>query len=159
MAYYGRGENRIKNPYNLSEMYDSYTDKHQDNPLYNVDRKRFYDLCSEFYKKVVDGIMYEGRDFKTLYSVGDIYIKKYRPELEDVKKRTSFIDWANTAKLGKIVYHLNEHSNGFKFTIKWKKKKNVIRYVEIYKFVPTRAFKRNLASVIKNKENDYLEKD
>lgn len=157
--YFGRTQNRIQNPYNLSDMYESYAESHSGNPLYLVEKQRFYDLCSEYYKAVVDKIIYEDKVFKMPFSVGEINIQKYKPELEDVKKRTSFIDWKNTAKVGKIVYHLNEHSNGFKFTIKWKKKKNVIRYVEIYKFVPTRNFKRTLAKVIKNKESDFFEKD
>lgn len=157
--YHSRTKNRIQNPYNLSDMYDKYVEDHEDNPLYLVDRQRFYDLCAEYYLAVVENIIYHDKIFKMPFSVGEIYIRKYKPELEDVKKRTSFIDWKNTAKLGKIVYHLNEHSNGFKFTIKWRKKKNVIRYVEIYKFVPTRYFKRTLAKAIKNKESDYFEKD
>lgn len=157
--YYARGKNRIENPYNLSDMYVKFSEENEDNPLYNVDRDLFYTLCSEFYQKIVEGIIYKDKEFKTPFSVGSIYVQKYQPDFEDIKTRTSFIDWKNTAKLGKIVYHLNEHSNGFKFTIKWKKKRNIIRYIEIYKFVPTRMFKRTLAKVIKNRENDFLEKD
>jgi len=157
--YFSRSENRIKNPYNFSDMYIKYEKEHEDNPVYNVNKDMFYTLCSEFYKEVVQKIINEDKEFKMPYSVGNIYIRKYQPDITDVKKRTSFIDWKNTAKLGKLVYHLNEHTNGFKFTIKWKKKQKVIRYIEIYKFVPTRMFKRSLAYVIKTKGNDYLEKD
>lgn len=157
--YFGRGKNRVQSPYNLSDMYIKYAEEHKDNPIYDVDKELFYALCSEFYEQVVEKIVKEDKDFNMPFSVGSLYIRKYQPEMSDIKKRTSFIDWKNTAKLGKIVYHLNEHTNGFKFTIKWKKKQNVIRYVEIYKFVPTRNFKRTLAHVIKTKGNDYLEKD
>ena len=156
--FYRRGENRIKNPYNLSDMYVRYKEEHQDNPVYDVEKQLFYDICSEFYKEVVDQIIFKDKEFKMPFSVGEIYIRKYAPELEDVKTRTSFIDWKNTAALGKIVYHLNEHSNGFKFVIKWRKVRNQIRYVDIYKFVPTRTFKRTLAMAIKTRTSDYTEK-
>lgn len=157
--YFGRSENRIKNPYNLSDMYKAYADDNKGNVLYLIDKNKFYDICSEYYNEVVKSILYDGKEFKMPFSIGEIYIRKYKPQLSDIKKRTSFIDWKNTAKLGKIVYHLNEHSDGFKYTIKWKKKKNMIRYIDIYKFVPTRNFKRTLASIIKNKESDYFEID
>ena len=152
-------KNRIPNPYNLKDIYERYEEKHKDNPVYQVNRKWFYDICDEFYSKVVDKILLEGKEFNMPYSLGSIYVLKYKPELSDIKKRTSFIDWEKTHKLGRYVYHLNEHTNGYKYTIRWTKKKKVLKYIEIYKFVGTRAFKRRLASIIKNKEFDYLERD
>ena len=157
--HYGRGENRIKDLYNMSDMYKQYKEEHADNPLYEVDNKTFYAICSEFNSAVVDAILRDGKKFIMPYSIGSIHISKYKPKLEDIRKRTSFIDWQNTAKLGKIVYHLNEHSDGFKYNIKWEKKKNVLRYIDIYKFVPTREFKRTLARLIKSRETDYFENE
>ncbi|HKL12807.1 MAG TPA: hypothetical protein VJ907_04300 [Halanaerobiales bacterium] len=151
--------NRIQNPYNLKDMYEKYEETHKDNPVYEVSREWFYDICDEFYTKVVEHILEKGKEFQMPYSLGSINVIKYKPELSDIKKRLSFIDWNNTYKLGKYVYHLNEHTNGYKYTIKWSKKKNMIKYVDIYKFVGTRRFKRRLAAIIKNKEFDYLEID
>ena len=57
--------------------------------------------------------------------------------------------------LEKLIYHLNEHSNYYKFRYYWSKIEMLIPNRSKYQFVASRANKRELAQIIKNNERDY----
>jgi hypothetical protein len=65
--------------------------------------------------------------------------------------------YAETKKVGKIVYHLNEHSNFYKYRYYWNKHNMLNHNKTMYQLIMTRDNKRRLAQIIKNKERDYLE--
>ena len=67
------------------------------------------------------------------------------------------IDYHESKVQGKIVYFLNEHSDYYKFRFLWSKKNSLLINKTRYQFVATRANKRRLAQIIKNKEHDYIE--
>jgi hypothetical protein len=114
MAFFGRGKNKIQNVLNLSDMYDEYV-KDKEEP-YDVDRATFMEICDRYYKESVNKIL-EGNIMGLSGAIGTIEINK--------KKRTSmgtnkqFIDWKTTVETGKVIYHLNEHSNGYNYAINW----------------------------------------
>ena len=66
------------------------------------------------------------------------------------------IDWAASKKLGKRIYHLNDHTGGYKYRFYWTK--GIIKNITAYSFIPTRTNTRTLAGILKdkNRELDYF---
>ena len=82
--------------------------------------------------------------------------------LKIVKRKIRFennlaVDWKTTNEVGKKVYHMNDHSGGYKYIFKWVKANVIIQNKLLYRLVITRDYKRGLAQLIKGKKVDYYE--
>jgi len=53
------------------------------------------------------------------YGLGYICIVKYRPK--SLSKECLSIDYKASREYNKHIYHLNEHSDGYKFRLFWSK--------------------------------------
>lgn len=156
MAFFSRGPNKEQNPYTLKDMYSSYIENiPEDNP-YFVSYKQYRSITEEFYKAMMVNILEHSGEFKMPYNIGKVYINKKRVPVEYKKRLT--VDWAMTNKHGKIIYHLNEHSRGYKYVFHWEKRTFTMKHKSMYRFVPTRTNKRKLAKLIKSGDYDYFEK-
>lgn len=154
MPFYSRGKNKIQNPYVLKDMYDDYIkDKEKDSILY-ISYKEYVDIVTTFYKSISRSIIDEGKTFHMPYMMGETYIEKSKL---DYNHRLP-INWALTTKTGKVIYNLNEHSEGYKYRMKWNKKICIFPNNYLYMLVYTRENKRKLAKNIKTKKSDYFEK-
>ena len=154
MPFYSRGKNKIVKPYCLKDMYDDYIkDKEEGSPLW-VTYHEYRDIVTLFYKEVSHNVIDEGRTFHMPFMMGDTYVEKTKL---DYNNRLP-IDWKLTTETGKVIYNLNEHSQGYKYEIQWNKK--VCNFVNnyLYRMVYTRANKRLLAKNIKTKKSDYFER-
>ena len=78
-----------------------------------------------------------------------------RPKYLD--KRSLRIDYQATKQTGKLIFLLNEHSDMFKYRFMWSKVDMLATNKSKYQLVATRANKRTLAQIIKNREMDYEE--
>lgn len=70
------------------------------------------------------------------------------------------VDWAKTRKVGKRIFHTNEHSDGFNFKWYWSYKDASIHLAELYKFKPARYASRAIAKYVKKAphyKEQYLE--
>ena len=72
-------------------------------------------------------------------------------------KRSLRIDYQATKETGKLIFLLNEHSDMFKYRFMWSKVDMMVSNKSKYQLVATRANKRRLAEIIKQKELDYQE--
>lgn len=54
------------------------------------------------------------------------------------------------------VYYDNDHTNGVRYKFKWLKKGNKVMYKHFYTFIPARGLKRHFASLIKNREKEFI---
>jgi len=154
MAFYGRGKNRIQKPYTMPDFYKRYQDTHDE--LYQIEYSLYRDIVSEFYKEMMNIILLDAKTFKMPFRLGDIKVFKKKMSLKHLSARQ--MNWKETSKIGKRVYHLNEHSRGYKYMFRWKKKSHCLKNAFLYRFVPSRANKRELARLIKTGEYDYFEK-
>lgn len=143
--------------YTIPSFYNHY--------LSNIERDTVYDIPYSTYRKIVtdyflyirDEMLDRSREVKLPYRLGSIQIVKKRPKYLD--SRSLRIDYQSTKSLGKLVYLTNEHSDWFKYRLHWKKYDILIPNKNKYQLVLTRANKRNLAYIIKNKIHDYQEID
>ena len=134
----------------LKQAYEGYDD------FYKVGYKKYRDICEDFNKMIIDEILLQAKEFKLPYRLGSLRILKKEMNYS-VSKNKLKIDWKETNKQGKVIYHLNDHTNGFNYRWLWSKKKAIIKNKTIYSFQATRTNKRRLAALLKNKQVDYFE--
>lgn len=150
-----RSKNKVHDAYTLKHMYEDYiSDKVLYSPYY-ISKQEYKDIIADFIRIMIDYMLYEAGTFKMPYRLGNLRIVKLLSS-RGRNKRLS-VDFHLTNKYGKTIYHLNEHSDGYKFMFKWDKRKAVIKHKSFYRFIPTRNNKRTLAYIIKNKIADFFE--
>ena len=151
--FFGRSKNKIKNPYTLSNFYPEYIDWIDGKELYTLRQADFVNIISDFNKVVVEKLL-EGKEFQMPAGMGRLKILKSKDGRPRISK--SAIDWAATNKIGKVVYFVNKHSNGYRYKIKWEISQAGANSSKYY-LIPCRDFKRNLAKVIKERKTDFYQ--
>lgn len=131
-----------------------------------VDSSTFSKVLSEFNLRLVNKVLNESETVKFPFRLGHIRIKKVKMNYSQLHKLKP--DWEKTNKLWesnpkakeekKLIYHLNEERRGYMYRVYWDKKGCNIKGHKVYKFTPTRTFKRTLAKILKNNlEIDYYQ--
>lgn len=141
--------------YTGKDFYKSYIGYVGDNPLYQVEYRVFRDIINDYFKYLRDELIENGKEIKLPCRLGTLSIVKHKPK--EYSGRSLRIDYAETKKVGKIVYHLNEITNGYKFRFYWNKHNMLVKNKTKYQLVMTRANKRRLAYILKNRIRDYVE--
>ena len=88
------------------------------------------------------------------YGLGLIQIGKYRPK--QLNSCSLSIDYKASKDYDKCIYHLNEHSDGYKYRLFWSKLPRTFPDRYKYQLGLVRQNKRYLAKLIFNKQ-DYLD--
>lgn len=118
--------------------------------------------------------MYKGAYITMPFSLGDLFIYKYKPKVRftkegeiDTYKRFKSVDYKATNELWKdypefkgkkYITYDNFHTDGYKFKIHWKRY-NVNRKNRLYNLIPARTFSRGLAEYLrKNPNQSYYDK-
>ena len=147
-----RGEGNYKKDFGSNDVYTHY--KNIVIPELQVDKQKFRKICDEFNKLLIDEILVNSEEMRLPYRLGTIRIKKSKMKYDDKNKLK--IDWAASRKLGKRIYHLNDHTGGYKYRFYWTK--GIVKNITAYSFIPTRTNTRTLAGILKdkNRELDYF---
>lgn len=79
------------------------------------------------------------------------------------------VDWGETRKLWRenekareekqFIYHLNEHTNGYIYQLRWSHKRGKGRYKLLYVFKPARALKTTLSKFLRENTYEYETQD
>lgn len=133
-------------------MYKDYNRQYKDEITYR-DYKR---ILEAFNKIVLDSLLESSEGFKMPSGLGYVQIVKYKPK--SYNKKSLSIDFKATREYGKNIYHLNEHSNGYKFRLYWSKTPRTFTDRYMYQLSLVRANKRHLAQLIFN-NHDYINID
>ena len=143
----------MKKSYTISDFYEFYLSYIERETVYDVDYKTYRQIVEDYFKSIVEEIMENSREFKLPCRLGNLSIVKRQPKNFDNKSLR--IDYHESKVQGKAVYFINEHSNYYKFRFLWSKKDCLLTNKTKYQFVASRANKRRLAQIIKNREHDY----
>lgn len=137
--------------YTIIDFYKYYIDN---NPN-GVDYKAYRVILEDYYAIILDEILNRSEELKMPHRLGTVRIIKYKPKAYNSKSLS--VDYKLSNELGYKVYHLNEHSDGYKYRLYWHK--DIAGNFSIYKYSLNliRAAKRELARLIKNKLTDYPE--
>ena len=99
-------------------------------------------------------MLYNAEGFKMPFGLGFIQIVKYQPK--ELTINSLSVDYKTSKELDKRIYHLNEHSDGFKFRLYWSKLPRTFPDRYKYQLNLVRQNKRKLAQFIFNKR-DYID--
>ena len=135
---------------NIKEQFNHYSKEVV--PGLQVDKKTFKNVIKKFSVLVADKLL-EAEEVK-IPIMGTLRIKKCKQSFEKNKLK---VDFQATKKEGKLMYHTNDHRNGYFYRFMWKK--NPIINISYYSFVPERYYmKRRLAKTLKsNSSVDFFE--
>lgn len=140
-----------KQSYTTIDMYNYYLSKNIDSKVSYV---RFKRIIDEMYKIILDHIQNRSECFKMPCGLGFIMIIKYKPKSYNTKSLS--VDYKQTQLQNKRIYHLNEHSNGYKYRLFWSKQPYTFADRYKYQLSFVRENKRRLAKLIFNRQ-DYID--
>ena len=136
---------KSKNSITFRDMYKSLP---VDVP-YSVYKRILQSMC----EIILDKVLNSSDGFKMPYGLGFIQIGKYKPKTYTGKSLS--VDFKASKEFGKRIYHLNEHSDGYKFRLHWSKIPQTFPDRYKYQLSLVRVNKRKLAKLIFN-NHDYI---
>lgn len=139
------------------DFYKSYMEYVDDNPLYQVEYRKFRDIINDYFRYLRDEIIENGKEVRLPCRMGTLQVVKHKPKTYTSKSLR--IDFKATKEAGKTIYHLNEHTNMYKYRFLWSKQNMLTKNKTKYQLIMTRANKRRLAYLLKNRVRDYIEKN
>lgn len=110
-------------------------------------------VLDEMCKTILEHVLMRSEGFKMPYGLGFIQIGKYRPKTYTTQSLS--VDYKESKIYGKKIYHLNEHSDGYKYRLYWSKIPRTFPDRYKYQLNLVRQNKRKLAQLIFNKR-DYV---
>lgn len=173
-----RGAGKISSDIKRSDMYKAYKRQVKDDGdshIFNLSSKEYSKVVNLFNKKVSSKILEDAFEFILPYRLGILRIKKYKSKLKldpvtgELMKHRLRPNWKATKDLWdanpeakenkKIVYHLNEHTEGYNFKWHFSNYRSNCPNKSSYSFIPTRDNKRRLAAILKDELRtiDYYE--
>ena len=137
------------------DFYKSYMEYVDDNPLYQVEYRKFRDIINDYFRYLRGEIIENGKEVRLPCRMGTLQVVKHKPKTYTSKSLR--IDFKATKEAGKTIYHLNEHTNMYKYRFLWSKQNMLTKNKTKYQLIMTRANKRRLAYLLKNRVRDYIE--
>lgn len=138
----------------VKEMYDYYHNKHDDG-VSKVVYKAYKTITEEYLDLLMKAVL-EGETTRLPHYMGRLFIKKAKTNY----KRPS-PDWGTYRKTGVKAVHTNIHSDGYKVSFHWEKKRVVLKAntKRSYSFTASRDRKRELGAIMQqpNEHTRYLE--
>ena len=141
-----------KKSYTIADIYRDYVKKND----VELNYARYKRIIDEFNKVVKEEILERSQPFKMPYGLGVVCIVEYKPKSYTDKSLS--VDYKSSKEEGKRIYHLNEHSNGYKYRLYWSKVPKIFSAMYKYQLCMVRENKRHLAQLIFNKQ-DYINID
>ena len=132
-------------------MYKEYI-KQYDKIDYNI----YKYIVNCFYDLFLNALFEDSKLIKLPYGLGSVCIVKYKPKT--LTQKSLSVDYKASVEYGKKIYHLNEHSDGYKFRLYWSKLPQTFPDRYKYQLSLVRTNKRKLAQYIFNK-HDYINID
>lgn len=134
-------------------MYKAFCAENKD---IDISYSRFKRILESFNEILRESILERSEGFKMPSALGYIQIVKYKPKSYTAKSLS--VDYKASNDLGKRIYHLNEHSNGYKYRLFWSKVPYTFENRYKYQLCLVRQNKRHLAQLIFN-HKDYINID
>ena len=119
-----------------------------------VDYGLYKRILDEMCRIILDAVLNSSDGFKMPYGLGFMQVGKYRPKT--LSGESLSVDYKASREYDKRIYHLNEHSNGYKYRLYWSKIPRTFPDRYKYQLCFVRQNKRRLAQLIFNKQ-DYLD--
>ena len=119
-----------------------------------VDYELYKRILDEMCRIILDAVLNSSDGFKMPYGLGFMQVGKYKPKT--LSGESLSVDYKASREYDKRIYHLNEHSNGYKYRLYWSKIPRTFPDRYKYQLCFVRQNKGRLAQLIFNKQ-DYLD--
>ena len=141
--------------YTIASFYNEYLTDIESDTTYDVDYTTYRAIVTDYFKHLQQKLIEEGKMIKLPYRMGNLQVIKSKPKHLD--KRSLRIDYQATKQYDKLILLDNQHSDGYKMRAWWNKIDMLVPNKSKYQLVLTRANKRRLAVIIKNRLIDFEE--
>ena len=101
-----------------SKASQTFKDMYRTMPV-EVDYSLYKRILDEMCKIILEHVLIRSEGFKMPYGLGFIQIGKYRPK--NLTAYSLSVDYKASKEYDKKIYHLNEHSDGYKYRLYWSK--------------------------------------
>ena len=133
----------------------TFRDMYHTMPI-EVDYSLYKRILDEMCTIILEYVLERSEGFKMPYGLGFIQIGKYKPKT--LTPDSLSVDYKASKEYDKKIYHLNEHSDGYKYRLYWSKIPRTFPDRYKYTLGLIRQNKRKLAQLIFNKQ-DYINID
>lgn len=142
------------------EVYRKFANMHPD---MTVDSKTWTAIVRSFNELFAEYLLQTGEREKLPYGLGSFAISKKKTvkiiKHNDNQHISLPVDWKRSKEVGKKIYILNSHSDGFRVKWKWFKEDTNVRLSQAWMFKVVRNRSRDIARYLKNEDGQhYLEK-
>lgn len=151
-----RGPNKFQNPLTLQDMYKAYIKDFDVDHPYHIPYSEYKDIISEYLKYISEEVVVKSMQYKLPFRLGTLCVYKHKPFFKSTNKMS--VDWKETKKQGKKIYLFNNHSNGYRYRFLWDRNGSNAKFLKMYAFKASRSNSRTIASLVKERKNDYFEK-
>ena len=136
-----------------SKQSTTFRDMYRTMPV-EVNYSLYKRILDEMCKVILEYVFERSEGFKMPYGLGFIQVGKYRPKT--MTGQSLSVDYKASKEYDKCIYHLNEHSDGYKYRLYWSKLPKTFPDRYKYQLNLVRQNKRRLAQLIFNK-HDYID--
>ena len=119
-----------------------------------VDYSLYKRVLDEMCNVILEHVLMRSEGFKMPLGLGFVQVGKYKPK--KLTDQSLSVDYKASKDYDKRIYHLNEHSEGYKYRLYWSKIPRTFPQRYKYQLSFVRQNKRRLAQLIFNKQ-DYLD--
>ena len=130
----------------------TFRDMYREMPV-EVDYSLYKRILDEMCKVILEYVLERSDGFKMPYGLGYIQVVKYKPK--SYTEQSLSTDYKSSKDYNKRIYHLNEHSDGYKYRLFWSKLPRTFPDRYKYQLCLVRQNKRKLAQLIFNNQ-DYI---
>lgn len=149
---------RVKVSYRTAskEAYNKFCQLH---PNIHLTFEKWKSIIYSYNYLFRDHILETGDRIKLPWGLGGFSISKKKSKkfvVIDGKEHINMaVDWIKTRKAGKKIYHLNAHTDGFRYKWFWFRKDARFHQTSIWVFKPSRVSSRKLAEYLKRPNSFY----
>ena len=130
-----------KSKYSIKDFHRFYRSMIDRGTMYDINQKLYNEIICRSNQLYVDALM-EGRAVRPLPGLGEFQVHKYKSS-----KSGKVVDWASYYNRGVYKLILNEHSDGFRFFVKWTKNRK-LRNIRSYRFSLTTTSRKKLHAAV-----------
>lgn len=129
-------------------------------PEVDIDYNTWCIVIYNFNYAFRDYILETGNKAKLPFGFGEFTITKYKPRKEKTLTDGTPvvglpINWKRSKELGQIVYHMNYHTEGFKFKWFWNRETARFERHTLWNFKPSRVTSRLLNHYLNQPDYQY----
>lgn len=139
------------------KMYDVFKEQ---NPKIQIDFRTYKNIIEEINIYYLNHILETGNMVFLPNGLGKMVIQKNKRYFKLTKDKKSKylkapVNWAESQKQNKIIYYLNENTDGYTYRFSWLKRASYINPCSIWSLVMTKFAKNLLKERIESSEKDY----